>query len=392
MIGSSLVRFALIWWLTKETDSAGVLATASVVTMLPSVLVGPFAGTFVDRWNRKWTMIISDGLIAFLTLGLGYLYWQGIAAVWHVYAIMFLRALGGVFQDPAMRASTTLLVPEDQLSRVGGMNETLMGVVNIVSPLLGALLIEVLSMQGTLAIDIVTAILAIGPLLVLEIPQPEIDVAGKGARSFWQDLGDGLRYVWSWQGLFFMFVVLAVLRIFMAPCFSFLPLMITRHFGGEALELGWMNSANGLGIIAGGSILSLWGGFKRRTVTAVVGLAGVGVGWLLFGLIPGNAFWVAMLIMFLRTTMLPMVRGPVLAIFQAHVPAELQGRVFTLLISSMSLMAPIGLAVGGAVVEAFGVRILFVLGGIGCLIVTAIWAASPAILYMEDRLPASASE
>ena len=389
MVGSALVRFALIWWLTEETDSATVLATASVVSMLPFIVLGPLAGAFVDRWDRRWTMIISDGLIALLTGLLAYLFWRGLAQIWHVYAILFLRSLGGAFQDPAMRASTSLMAPHDELARIGGMNETLSGVVNVVSPPLGALLLEILSMQGTLAIDIITAILAIGPLLFMRIPQPPESEESVRGQSVFRDLGDGFRYVWGWRGLFVMFVVLAGLRFFLVPSFSFLPLIVTRHFSGGVLELGWINSAHGFGFVAGGSVLSVWGGFKRRTVTALVGLIGVGLGMVAFGLVPESAFWLALIVMLLRTMMVPLIRGSIMAIFQSHVPPELQGRVFTLLISSVSMMAPFGLAIGGPLVDALGIQALFVIGGIGCLLMALIWALNPAIMHLEDRLSPS---
>lgn len=279
MVGSALVRFALIWWLTEETNSATVLATASLVSMLPFILLGPFVGALVDRWNRRWTMAISDAPIALLTRPLAYLFWLDVVRIWYVYAVLFARSLGGAFQDPAMRASTSLMAPKEQLSRIGGMNETLAGVVSIVSPPLGALLLELLSMQGTLAIDVITALFAIGPLLFLRVPQPAARTGAASATSVLHDLLAGYRYVLSWRGLSFMFIALAGLRFFLAPSFSFLPLVVTRHFGGEALELGWINSANGFGFVAGGFILSVWGGFRRRTTTALVGPVGVGTGW-----------------------------------------------------------------------------------------------------------------
>jgi DHA3 family macrolide efflux protein-like MFS transporter len=386
MVGSALVRFALIWWLTEETGSATVLATASLVSMLPFILLGPFVGALVDRWNRRWTMIISDALIALLTGLLAYLFLRGVARTWHIYAVLFARSLGGAFQDPAMRASTSLLAPREQLSRIGGMNETLAGVVNIVSPPLGALLLEVLDMQGTLAVDILTALLAIGPLFFLRIPQPAPRDRVDGATSVLHDMVAGFRYVLSWRGLTFMFIALAGLRFFLAPSFSFLPLVVTEHFRGEALELGWINSAHGFGFVAGGFILSVWGGFRRRTTTALVGLVGVGVGMVVFGLMPAEAFGMALVVMFLRATMVPMIRGPVMAIFQAHVPPALQGRVFTLLISSISVMAPFGLAIGGPLADAWGARTLFLIGGIGCLVMACVWALSPTIMHMEDTV------
>jgi DHA3 family macrolide efflux protein-like MFS transporter len=385
MVGSALVRFALIWWLTEETGSATVLATASLVSMLPFILMGPFAGALVDRWNRRWTMVLSDGMIAILTGFLAYLFYRGLAKTWHVYAILFFRSLGGTFQDPAMRASTSLMAPREELARVGGMNETLQGIVNIVSPPLGALLLEILDMQGTLALDILTAVLAIGPLLFLRVPQPVSSEAEADRPSVLSDMAEGFRYVWNWRGLLFMFVVLAGLRFFLSPSFSFLPLVVTEHFGGEALELGWINSAHGFGFVVGGFILSVWGGFKRRTLTALLGLIGVGIGMVVFGLVPADAFGLALIVMFARAVMVPLVRGSVMAIFQAYVPAEMQGRIFTLLISSISVMAPVGLAIGGPIAEAFGARVLFIISGIGCLGIAIAWAVNSRIMNMEER-------
>ena len=385
LVGSSLVRFALIWWLTEQTGSATVLATASLVSMLPAIFVAPFAGALVDRWNRRWVMIIADGSIALLTAFLAYLYWLQVAEIWHVYVILFLRSLGSIFQDPAMRASVPLMAPKHQLARVEGLNDTVQGLVTIVSPPLGALLLEILSMQGALAIDIVTAVLAIGPLLFLSIPQPERTESPEEPQSVLKDMAAGFRFVWNWRGLLFLFVVLAGWQFFMAPSFSLLPLVITQRFGGGAFELGWINSAHGLGLIGGGFILSVWGGFRRQTMTALVGLTGVGFGSLAFGLVPGDAFWLALAVIFLRTLMFPMIKGPIMAIFQSYVPPEMQGRVFSLLISAVSVTAPLGLAIGGPIADAFGAHSLFILAGVGCLATALIWALSPTIMHLEDR-------
>lgn len=385
LVGSALVRFALIWWLTEQTESATVLTTATLVSILPVIVLAPFSGALVDRWNRRRVMVISDALIAVLTALLALLYWLGVVRVWHVYAILFFRAFGDVFQGPAMQASTSLMVPKRQLARVAGMNDTLMGVVNIVSPPLGALLVETVSMQGTLAIDLVTAVLAIGPLLFIRIPQPETDAEKREGASYWQEIAAGLRYVWGWRGLTFLFVVLAAIRFFLAPAFSLLPLMVKEHFGGAALELAWINSAHGFGFIAGGFALSTWGGFKRRSQTALLGLIGVGIGSLAFGMVPGSAFKLALVIMFVRSMMVPFIRSSVMAIFQTYVPADMQGRVFTLQLSSISMMAPFGLALGGPIAEVSGVPTIFVMTGLGCLVLAVVWALTPTLLHLEDQ-------
>jgi DHA3 family macrolide efflux protein-like MFS transporter len=409
LVGSALVRFALIWWLTEETGSATTLATATLVSLLPFIFLGPFVGTLVDRWNRRWLMIVSDALIAFFTAVMAYLYWLGIAQVWHVYVILFLRSLGGTFQDPAMRATTSLMAPPDQLTRVNGMNETLQGIVNIVSPPMGALLLEVLEVQGTLAIDVITAVIAITPLFLIHIPQPTTAAFGHGVasgqatpsgtegvlskaaglldtwRSVIRETVDGFLYIRSWRGLFFLLIVLALVRFFTGPPMSLLPLLVTQHYGGGALELGWINSANGFGFVAGGLILSLWGGFKRRTFTAVLGLVGIGLGNIAFGLVPSTAFGLALAAMFLRTMMVPIIRGTIISIFQSAATPEMQGRMFTLLLSATSVMVPLGLAIAGPLADWFGVRPLFLLSGGGCVLLALIWVFSPTVLYLEDH-------
>jgi DHA3 family macrolide efflux protein-like MFS transporter len=382
LVGSALVQFALIWWLTETTDSPTILATATIVATIPVITLGPFAGVLVDRLSRRWVMVISDTLIATCTAVLAVLFWLGRAQVWHVYVVLFLRAFGDMFQFPAMRAATSLMVPKEQLTRVGGMNETLFGVVTIVSPPLGALLLDLVSVQGTLAIDMATAVLAIAPLLFMRIPEPEA-VSEAERPSPLADLRQGLRFVWNWRGLLYLLLVMAGMRFFLAPAFSLLPLMVTQHFGGGALQLAWLSSAHGFGFIAGGLILSAWGGFRRRTVTALTGLIGVGIGFIAFGLMPAAAFIAAIAVMFVRTAMVPMIRGSIMAIFQEHVPPDIQGRVFTLLMSTISFTAPLGLAVGGPLAEAAGVPIVYVVAGCGILLMAVLWGLNKTLLNLE---------
>jgi DHA3 family macrolide efflux protein-like MFS transporter len=144
LVGSQVVQFALVWWLTQLTGSATVLATASLVALLPEIVLSPIAGAYVDRWNRRIVMIVADGLIALASLWLAYLFWIGATQVWHVYVILAIRAVGGSFHWPAMQASTSLMVPKEQLTRVAGLNQTLKGVLNIACPPLGALLLAIM--------------------------------------------------------------------------------------------------------------------------------------------------------------------------------------------------------------------------------------------------------
>ena len=173
IIGSQLVQFALIWYLTVQTGSATVLATASFISLLPNVILGPFVGTLVDRWNRRAIMLRADSIITLATMVLAVLFMGDAVAIWHIYIVMFIRALAGSFHTNAMTASISLMVPKEHLTRIQGMNQMLNGGLNIVAAPLGAFLIGILPMQGILAIDVATALFAIVPLLMIQIPQPE---------------------------------------------------------------------------------------------------------------------------------------------------------------------------------------------------------------------------
>src|SRR4030043_1989980 len=205
LFGSQLVSFAVIWWLTQTTGSATVLATASLVGLLPQVILGPFTGTLVDRWSRRLTMIVADSLIALATILLAVLFAIGHVQIWQVYALLFIRSVCGGFHWPAMQASTTLMVPKEHLARIQGLNQMLQGGMSIASAPIGALLLVLLPMQGILAIDVFTAMLAIIPLFFFQVPQParsDLLPEANGKSTFKQDFMAGLSYVWGWPGLF----------------------------------------------------------------------------------------------------------------------------------------------------------------------------------------------
>jgi len=383
LFGSSLVQFALVWYLTQKTGSATILATASLVAMLPQVLLGPFAGALVDRWNRRLVMILADGLIALATLVLAGLFWMGTAQIWHIYAILVVRSLGGAFHWPAMSASTSLMVPKEQLSRVAGINQTLQGLVGIVAPPTGALLIGILPTQGVLLIDVFTALCAILPLLFISIPQPKTIVGA--TTSYWQDVRAGLAYVAAWPGLLAILVIALLINFLLTPTGSLMPLLITKHFGLGALELGFTDTLWGVGMIAGGLLLSVWGGFKRRIVTSLLGIVGIGVSVVLVGLAPANMFWLALVGMSISGLAQVLANGPLQAVIQSAVEPDMQGRVMALIGSGATAMTPLSLAVAGPVSDAIGIRAWYIFGGAACLLMGIVAFSVPAVMNVETN-------
>ena len=122
ILGSAAVQFAIIWWLTIQTESAITLTIASVVAFLPNMLIGPFAGVWIDRYNRRSVMIAADGLVAVssIILGAAFLLLQT-PPIWFIYIVLFIRGLGNTFHGPAMQAAIPMFVPTDMLTKAGGL-------------------------------------------------------------------------------------------------------------------------------------------------------------------------------------------------------------------------------------------------------------------------------
>lgn len=388
IIGSQLVQFALIWYLTVQTGSATVLATASLVGLLPNVILGPFIGTLVDRWDRRRIMLVSDTVITLVSIGLAVLFALDAVEVWHIYVVMFIRAVFGSFHTNAMTASTSLMVPVEHLTRIQGVNQMLNGGLNVISAPLGALLLGVLPMQGILAIDVISALFAVVPLLFMHIPQPERRsgiTENEEQETVWQGVKAGLRYVIGWPGLLIVSLMTVGINFTIIPAFSLMPLLVKEFFGGNAIHLGWVESAMGIGMFVGGGALGTWGGFKRNIVTSMLGLMGMGLGTLVFAIAPATALWLAIFGALLVGIMTPITMGPFFAMIQTIVEPDMQARIFSLLSSVGAAMVPVGLLVAGPVADRFSIQVWFLFGGLLCILMAICGLFIPAVMQIESR-------
>ena len=399
LVGSSIVQFALVWWLTQKTGSATILATASLVALLPQIVLGPFVGALIDRWNRRVIMIVADSCIAAFTGLLIFLFLSGRIEVWHVYVILMVRSLGGAFHGPAMTSSTSLMVPNKHLARVAGMNQTLQGVISIFAPPLGALLLSLLPTGQVLFVDIGTAALAVIPLFFIPIPQPPKLVAQANGlapkSSYWHDLKEGYLYVVKWKGLLGLVLLAMGLNFLLSPASALTPLLIKDIFNGGAQQLGWAESIFGVGMIVGGLALSTWGGFKRRIITSFSGIIGIGAGILLVSLTPSNLFWLFLAANFIVGAAQVFANGPLSAIFQSTIAPEMQGRVFSLIGAGATAMMPLSLLIAGPLSDWLGVRTWYMFGGILCILMTLVAFFIPVIVNIEQNRhtePAASSE
>jgi DHA3 family macrolide efflux protein-like MFS transporter len=279
------------------------------------------------------------------------------------------------------------MVPEKHLTRIQGVNQMLQGGLNIIAAPIGALLLAWIAIVGILFIDIVTALFAIVPLIFMAIPQPQKapPAAGEAESSMGQEIKAGFRYVWQRPGILMIMIMAAMINFLLTPAVSLVPLLVTEHFNGGPMQYATFEMGVGIGILVGGILLSIWGGFSKRIYTSLMGIIGIGVGVIAVGLAPSNLFVLAVAGIFFAGVMMPFANGSIQAIMQVIVAPEFQGRVFTLLGTVAMGMAPLGLIIAGPVADFLGVRFWFTLGGIVCLIMGIGALFVPTITHVEER-------
>jgi DHA3 family macrolide efflux protein-like MFS transporter len=389
ILGSQLVQFALIWHLTIKTGSGTVLATASLVGMLPQVILGPLVGTLVDRWNRRWIIVLANSITTLASITLAILFVLDDAAIWHIYVVMFIRSLAGSFHGNAMIASTSLMVPVENLTRILGLNHMFIGGLNVVSAPLGALLLGILPLQGLLAINGITALFVILPLLFIQIPQPariEFGLEQYGVQStIWQDFQAGFKYMFKWLGLLIIGLMAVLINLVVTSGYSWFPLLIKDYFGGNTIQLGWVESAIGIGVILGGALLSIWGGFESKILTSLMGVMGLGIGTLIIGLAPSSAILMTIGGALFLGLMNPIANGPIFALIQSTVKPDMQARIFSLITSLCGGMAMIGSMIAGLVTDQIGIKALFLPGGSLCILIGLVGSCILAVMNKEEK-------
>ncbi len=380
LIGSALTQFVLIWWITDTTGSVSALALAGLFALLPQALLGPIGGAVADRYSRRMIMILADLISAACMLVLIVLFLNDSVELWHIYLMMFIRSAMQAFQGPAAAASTAMLVPLAFIPRAAGLNQSLIGLMLIAAAPLGALAIAIMPIGYALAIDVVTAILGIVPLLIFQIPQERRKPEDK--TGFWSDIKEGFHVVWSNDGLRKLYLLLAIVVMCIMPSFTLVPLLVKEHFGGGATQVAIMEAMAGLGMLLGGLLAALFAP-QNKIHWILWGFAVSGALLGLVGVAPANMFWLATAFWALSGVIYMLGNVPITALLQTVVPNQLQGRVLSLMTTVVALAAPVGLAVATPLGELIGIQWLFVVMGFASAAVALLGFASKSIMSVE---------
>ncbi len=388
MLGSAAVNFALVWWLTIETGSATILAVASIVAVVPQALVGLVAGPFVDRWNRRLTMIVADLFIALVSVALIVLFALNVAGLEVVLIALAARSVGAAFHTPASQAAVPMYVPPEQLMRVAGWNFFLSSGVAMAGPVLGAFLMGVAPISAVIAVDVGGAVIAVASLAFVRIPHPE-QAGGQSQAGLRAEFVDGWRELRRHRGLFQMTLLLAVVTLLYMPINALFPLMTFGHFAGSALDASVVELAFGTGMLVGS--LGIGAAAARSSPTWLIAagifLAGLTIGG--SGLLPSPAFWAFVALSVVMGFSVPLFGAPLNAMFQRMIDAARLGRVLSLYMTIALLASVPGLLIAGPLAERIGVARWFAVTGVLVCVVGVLVRLLPSIRALDRAHVAS---
>lgn len=387
LVSSSAVNFAIIIWLSLEKDSAEVLAMAAIAGMLPQAIIGPVAGVFVDRWDRKKTMMLADGFVAVCTAVMAINFMRGNDSLAMIYTVLALRSIGSAFHMPAMQAAIPMLAPKAELLRIAGINQIIQSVSTIAGPALGALAITLMPIGQVLWLDIVGALVAVASLLFIHIPNPKSEITSNtnGVQDVLRDIMMGLQDINRNVGLRWLFLYSVGVMLFIMPVAVLFPLLTTNHFGGGKWEMSIIEIIWGVGMLIGGGVLGVFKPTLSKVVLINTMNIILGLSLALSGYIPGDMF-----VLFVGLTGIGGITAAILnasftTILQEEIAPNKLGRVFSMYYSLAIFPSILGLLATGFVADTIGINWTFIILGLAVVAVGIASFLTPSLMALGHK-------
>ena len=394
-LGNALTIFAIQWEVWTRLESGTALALLWILVALPYILIGPIAGPFIDRWPRRWLLIITEVISALLVGGTIVVILATDFSLALIYVLVLSLTTVRVFRTPAIQASIPLLVAKKQLARANSLFELGLNSSQILGAAVGGVLIAAgLDLIDFFVIDIGSYLLTTLLLIFVRIPQAQVqrkqeeETAESQEQKLLTDLLDGVRFLWSQRVLFWLMGVAMIVNLLGSGLNVLLPQIVTEKFQAGSELFGIIGSALSIGSLIGGGILLIWGGPRQKVAGFLwalliasifqMGAGLVSMGWLV-AVTLGSAVAAWMIADTLGTT-----------VFQEMTPLHMQGRVFALRRSLEQFTWPISLLLTGLLVPSVMRADLFLIvaGGISLTVVVVVLWLSRATwrgkaIYLE---------
>lgn len=373
LFGSSIVQYAIIWYITLSTSSGRMLTLSTICGFLPQIIISLFAGVFIDQYDRKKIVMLSDSIIAVSTLVLALSFLAGNKSMWLLLAVLIIRSAGTGIQTPAVNAIIPQIVPTEHLMKVNGIQSTLSSVIMFISPAISGAILSVATIEITFFIDVITAIIGVGITATVVIKHNIGKI--RTENTYIKEIKNG--FIYLKDNLFIKRLLMYQLTILflISPSAFLTPLMVSRTYGTEVFRLTASEMTYSLGMIGGGLLITYWGGFKKKMNTTL--LAGTFYGILMIGMGRASFFLLYLLCNTLIGVTSPCYNAPITVTIQEKVEPDMQGRIFSFMQIATSCALPLGMMFFGPLADFVKVQnLLIISGGMVAVISILVYATS----------------
>lgn len=375
LVGSSIVQYAVFWYLVMQTDSGVTMTVAMLCACVPQAVLSLFGGAWADRWNKKALIVLPDALIAAVTVALSVSIARGAAGLALFFVALAIRSAGAGVQTPAVQSFIPQITPEEKLLRVNSINGTIQSVNMIAAPAIAAVLINIMPLWAILYVDVTTAVVGIAFVALIRVARGGESGAAP-AISVFADMRTGLRYAWRYPRIRSVLIAYAFVCFINIAPMNLTLILMNRGFGGQQLGLGFTvlsttadklaanEMAWSIGMVVGGALLAAFGARVFRNNMVLLACAFIGMGVCTAGLGLSPTLLVYLCIDFLVGLCTSLGSSPTFTLLQQESTPGMRGRVFGLLTTFSGFGTPLGMLVFGPLADVIDVRVIFVVGGV----------------------------
>ena len=346
-LGSAMTSFALTLWLYEKTGSALSTAALTICTYAPYVVMSIFAGAVSDKYDKKKTMLVCDAMAALTTVIVFVLYKTDLLSMWHLYAVNAVSGLMNTVQQPASEVAYTLVVPKEHYQKISAFQSLARSVIAIGNPLIASALYGLAGLDAVIAVDLfafAAAFLAL--LLLIQLPDAFSEV--KKEEKVLKLAKEGLRFLKDHPSVLYVILFMSGVNLIASAFDAVLPALVIPQRGNGVL--GIVTSCSGIAMVLGSLLMTVMPKPKDRVrVIYLTMLFSLGIENFLLAFSRNPVLWCIGQV--IGWILVPVMGANQNVIMRNSIPVELQGRVYACRNTLQFFTIPIGLAMGGFMVD-----------------------------------------
>ncbi|MFW9878221.1 MAG: MFS transporter [Candidatus Thorarchaeota archaeon] len=358
LFGSITLQFALIWWLTREITNVSLISLANFFSLIPAIVLTIFVGVLIDRYDRRMLMLAIYTLKGIFSIILLVIFLIDFVSIATIFTFLTLMGILLAFESPTMMAITPSMVPKNSLGRVNGIDNQVLGIVQIISIQFAFTIFTFFPLKFTFWLEVVTTIIALIPLIFIKIPKV---YAKPRLNSYFKELGIGFRILIKIPGLFIILLILVLMSFLLQPLYFLMPLYILFEHNSNTIIYSLIDLIIPTASFFGALIPIIKRNWKRKTLVIFISVITLNVGYLIFSLAPYRTFPVLILALFVIGFTLPLIQIFTIAIFQTAIPKNKMGRFSSIYLTISIALTSLTPYLFGPIGAIFRISTLFLI-------------------------------